>query len=387
MSEYDKLRTWATVRQLEFIEAIEKHGTMSKAEKAMKLSEGLIMRSMRSLKLKAAQMGYSPQHDMTKTVPDGYMVRGVSTYYDQEGKPRGQWVKSAIDEKRQSELIKAAIDELASSVKGLSPLVDAPSHSNSDLMTVYPFGDPHIGLYAWAQEAGADFDLQIAERLTLGAVDRLVTASPASDTAVILPLGDVFHINDQTNTTPAHKHQLDADGRFVKVLQVGVKTFKHAILRALEKHQNVVVRFVRGNHDPQAVWALAVSIAEFFSNNPRVRVDLSPADHWFLRWGKCLIGATHGDKSKHEQLMGVMACDRAQDWGETLYRYWYCGHLHHSLVKEFPGVTVEVFRTLAASDAHGAGHGYRAGRDMRAIVLHREYGEIERHRCDIGMLK
>jgi len=32
------------------------------------------------------------------------------------------------------------------------------------------------------------------------------------------------------------------------------------------------------------------------------------------------------------------------------------------------------------------GHGYRAGRDMRCIVHHKQYGEIERHRCDVAMI-
>ncbi len=81
-----------------------------------------------------------------------------------------------------------------------------------------------------------------------------------------------------------------------------------------------------------------------------------------------------------------MACDRAEDWGQTKHRHWLCGHVHHSSVTEFPGVTVETFRTLAAADAYAAGHGYRAGRDMRAIVFHREHGEVERHRCDVGMI-
>ena len=52
-----------------------------------------------------------------------------------------------------------------------------------------------------------------------------------------------------------------------------------------------------------------------------------------------------------------------------------------------PGVTCESFRTLAAKDAYAAGHGYRAGRDMRCIVHHREHGEVERHRCDVGMIE
>jgi hypothetical protein len=100
-----------------------------------------------------------------------------------------------------------------------------------------------------------------------------------------------------------------------------------------------------------------------------------------------LIGATHGDTTKPEQLLGVMASDRAEDWGQTKHRYWYTGHVHHQSVREFAGVTAESFRTLAAKDAYAAGHGYRAGRDMRCIVLHRDHGEVERHRVDVGMLE
>jgi UDP-2,3-diacylglucosamine pyrophosphatase LpxH len=177
------------------------------------------------------------------------------------------------------------------------------------------------------------------------------------------------------------------DSRYVNVLQVGIEAFRHVVLRALEKHQKVIVRFVSGNHDPHAVWALAFTIAAYFDNEPRVEVDLSPAKHWFYRFGKVLIGATHGDTTKPEQLLGVMAVDQSVNWGLTVHRYFYCGHVHHSSVKEYPGVTVETFRTLAAADAYAKGHGYRAGRDMRAIILHRDHGEIERHRCDVGMLE
>jgi hypothetical protein len=380
------LRQFATPRQLEYLDAIEKHGGQRKACKALGLTRSALQDSLNRLKIAAARKGYAPDHDMNKTVPDGYMVKGVSTFYDKDGKPRAQWVKSSADMDRQAELMRIAVAALSEDVRGLAKPVEAPATALSDLLCVYPMGDPHFGLYAWAKECGDNFDLNEARRLTMGAVDRLVASAPASETAILLPLGDVFHANDQTNQTPAHKHQLDVDSRFVHVLQVGIETFRHAILRLLEKHQKVVCRFVSGNHDPQAVWALAFTIAAYFDNEPRVEVDLSPAKHWFYRFGKVLLGATHGDTTKPDQLLGVMACDRAEDWGQTKHRHWYCGHVHHSSVKEYPGVTVETFRTLAASDAYAAGHGYRAGRDMRLIVLHSEHGEIERHRADIGML-
>jgi hypothetical protein len=223
--------------------------------------------------------------------------------------------------------------------------------------------------------------------LTLGAVDRLVSSAPPARAAIILPLGDVFHADDQSNQTPAHKHQLDVDSRYVKVLHVGIETFRHVILRALEKHEQVIVRFVPGNHDPHAIWVLAFTISAYFANEPRVTVDLSPSKFWFHRFGSVLIGATHGDTVKHEKLLGVMACDRPQDWGETKHRYWYTGHVHNTTVTELQGVRCESFRTLAAKDAYAAGHGYRAGRDMVAIVHHRDHGEVERHRCDVGMIE
>lgn len=381
-----QLLEFATPRQRECLEAVEKHGSQAKAAIALGVNKRTLERSLKTLHASAAKKGYSPPHDMTHTVPDGFMVKGVSTYYNKDGKPSGQWVKSTVDGERMQVIMQAAVEALSEEVRGMAPLTDPPDDAMSDLMVVYPFGDPHVGLYVWAKECGEAFDLEIGRKLTLGAVDRLVTSAPAAETAVLLLLGDVFHMNDQTNQTPAHRHQLDVDSRFVKVLQVGIETYRHAILRALAKHKKVIVKAIPGNHDPQAVWALAFTLAAYFSSEPRVEVDLGPSKHWFYRFGKVLLGATHGDTLKPESLAAVMACDRPEDWGQTKYRYFYTGHIHSSNKKEFPGMVWESFRTLAAQDSYAAGHGYRAGRDMLAIVLHREHGEIERHRCDVGMV-
>jgi UDP-2,3-diacylglucosamine pyrophosphatase LpxH len=383
---YQDLTQFATVRQLEYLEALEQHGTIRKAAKALGCAKGTITDGLKSLRKKAALQGYSPEHDMVHTVPDGFKVKGVSTYYNNEGKAVGQWVKSSADAERQAEMMREMIDAMCRDVPKLGTVIP-PEGTSSKLLNVIPMGDPHHGLYAWAAESGDDFDSDIARKLTLGAVDRLMAAAPNAETCIILPLGDVFHANDQSNVTPGHKHQLDVDSRFVKVLGIGIETYRYAVIKALEKHKSVIVRFVSGNHDPQAVWALAFTIQAYFADNPRVTVDLSPSKFWFHEFGNVLIGATHGDTVKHEALLGVMACDRAQAWGRTKHRYWYTGHVHHKSVKEFPGVVCESFRTLAAKDAYAAGHGYRAGRDMQCITHHIEHGEIERHRCDVGMIE
>jgi hypothetical protein len=82
-----------------------------------------------------------------------------------------------------------------------------------------------------------------------------------------------------------------------------------------------------------------------------------------------------------------MAVDRAKDWGETTFRHWLTGHVHHDQMKEFAGCTFESFRTLAAKDAYAAGHGYRSERDMKCIVYHAEYGELMRHTSNIRLVR
>ena len=111
-------------------------------------------------------------------------------------------------------------------------------------------------------------------------------------------------------------------------------------------------------------------------------MDTVNAFHYF-EFGKNLIGVHHGHSVKKENLGKVMAADRPEAWGRTKYRYWLTGHIHHRTVLEDFNVIVESFRTLAGKDAWHTNQGYRAGRDMTSIIYHKEYGESDRHRCDI----
>ena len=379
------LASYATVRQLEYLEAIDTQGSNRKAATFLSVRSQTIDKSMADLKRKAAAKGYSPEHAMTHTVPDGFKVKGVSTYYNAEGAPSGQWVKSTADAERQAEMLREFAETLAEGVKGLAPITEAPKHTQDNLLCVYPIGDPHFGLKVWAHEGGGNFDLDIAERLTCQSIDRLIASAPAAKTALLLNLGDHFHADSQSNTTTAGTN-VDVDGRWAKIQQIGLRAMLYCVNRLLEKHEKVIFRINRGNHDKHAAYALALMVSCYFHNEPRVEVDLSPSAVWYYQFGQVLIGSTHGDTIKGPNLMGVMAADKPQSWGTSQHRYWYVGHVHHVDQKEYPGGIVEYFRTLAIGDAWHHGQGYRSGRDMRLIVMHRDHGEIERHRCDAGML-
>ena len=386
MSKIDpEIKKYATKTEADYIDAVNKHGSGGKAAIALGLNKATLNKAIERAQKRAALAGYAPGH-FDKGVAPGFLMGKVTVQRGPEGEVERTWERQSPEAARQQAALEEFAASLAAGVKGLSPKVKAPKSNAKDLLCVYPWGDPHFGMYAWWQDAGADFDLDIAERLTKDAVDRLVMAAPVGSTGLLLNLGDMFHADNQKNLTNSG-NQLDVDGRWAKVQQVGLRSMIHCILRMLEVHSTVIVKINKGNHDNHSSYALSLMLSCYFHNEPRVTVELKPAVHWYHQFGKVLIGSTHGDETKGKDLGAVMAADIPKQWGESLFRYWYVGHVHHKDVKEYPGVIVEYMRTLAARDAWHQGQGYRAGRDMQLIVHHREYGEVERHRCDIGMLQ
>ncbi len=378
LEELRELVQFATPHQAAAVRELLSKGSILAAAASLNISARTLREHLCELRRAAASRGWSPAHDMTKVVPDGFHVKGVSTYYGRDGQPRGQWVKSAKDRDHEIAVLLDAVQRIAEPFDGKSRKAKAPRSTTEELLCVYPMGDPHIGMFAWAKEAGQDFDLNIAERHLVDAVDHLVSLAPAAHTALVINLGDLIHADTKHNTTTAGT-TLDVDTRWAKVVGVAIRAMRRCIDLALQKHRVVHVISVPGNHDEHTGLVLALCLEMYYRNQKgRVIVDTSPSPFRYHRFGDCLIGVSHGNATKPERLPGIMACDRKEDWGATKHRYWYCGHVHHDSVKEYPGCIVETFRTLAPSDAWHHASGYRSGQDMKLDVLHEKYGRVNR---------
>ncbi|ORE89953.1 hypothetical protein ATO13_23811 [Stappia sp. 22II-S9-Z10] len=359
---------WSDDYLAELVTLRDQHPTLKAAAEAAGLSWGKMESRLRA----AAARGLDGS--VPRPLPIGQRIKGVSTLYDAGGNVAMQWVKTSADGALDStvDAIRSAFDAYA----GRAEIVPPPAQANSDLLTVYPIVDHHLGLYAWAEETGEDWDLSKSEAALRDCLAQLVAASPSSGTAIVLNLGDFFHADSHEARTPRSGHALDVDTRHAKVLRTGVRLMIWAVELALSRHDHVVVRCLAGNHDPESSLALAAALAVFFEANPRVTVDDSPSLTWFYRFGRVLLGATHGHTIKPARQPGVMATSRPADWGETTFRYFYSGHIHHETALEADGVLCRTFQTLAARDAWHAGSGYLSGRSMTAITHHTDQGEI-----------
>ena len=369
-----------TITDLEVADLMRQGWGKKRIKKAYSIGTGRVMRISHEM----ARKGVSHEHELFREVPDGWKLKGISDMRtNPEGKPI--WYKFDEDKQRQHEMMLGAIAGMAADL----PRVEhrpAPEATRHELMACYPIGDAHIGMLSWPAETGEDWNLELAEHIQCGAMVELVDRAPACHYATIINLGDWFHADNMEGTTSRSGHSLDLDGRYPKMIGVGVKVMRQCIESALKKHAEVRVLNITGNHDDTGAMFLSVCLSHIYEHEPRVSVDISPAPAMYFRHGKTFVGCHHGHSIKADRLPGVMAHDRAQDWGETTHRYWWVGHIHHQTLKDYPGVTVESFRTLAAKDAYATWGGYRSPRDMKCIVLHEDHGEVARHTVNPRMI-
>lgn len=383
-----KLRPHATDRQWQVLEAIASEGSHAKAAVKLGVDRALIGRCRAAVIKKAAAHGYAPDHDLTHPVAPGQRLRGASTLYDlRSGDPVMQWVKSSADDEKREAIIRESVEAMCEALPRLPARKPGKLNYSDDLLNVIPFGDPHIGLYCWADEVGNDFDLNIAKRDLCGAVADLVSKATPAKRCLIANLGDFYHADNLEGKTSRSGHVLDMDTRMPKVIRVGVAAMRQCIETALTRHETVEVVNAIGNHDDMLSMCLSIMLANIYESEPRVVIHDAPTKRHYIRHGKVLLGITHGHQTKDRDLPGIMATERAEDWGLTRHRYYYRGHHHHDMRVEFNGCIVEQMRTLAPGDAWAVGSGYLSGRDMKLITHHKEYGEVSRITCSIDMLR
>lgn len=257
-----------------------------------------------------------------------------------------------------------------------APIVP-PASVSSDLLTMYPLFDVHFGMLSWGEETGTDYDLELAKTDMHMAIDKTMMLTPNSDTALLLIGGDFFHANDGNAETPQSKHKLDVDGRHPKVIELGVDLLATLCDRLLRKHQSVIVRVLRGNHDMESHLVLTVAMSQRYRNEQRVTVDMGKRDLFAMQWGGCLVAAHHGDRSKPERL-ALFIADNCDYWSKTYHRHVFSGHIHHHKAQDLGAIQWESLRAFCPPDAYAAGHHYASRRQMQSVTFHKQDGVVLR---------
>ena len=369
-----------TPKQAEAVAAFKRTGSVAQAAREMGLGE-------RSFKRLLDRAGMTPDartdYRLDPAIKNGMEAIGTRMV------PALAWAKvppkdgeigyslMLRPEAEQPEAVAERIREALEGMDAAKPVV-APETVMADLCAVYPLMDAHVGMMAWGRETGSqDYDLDHAAKDMRHAFAKILALTPAAEQSILLIGGDYFHSDDTLAETPANRHKLDVDGRFWKVLDVGIAIIAETILHLLQKHARVHVRVLRGNHDPHSSMTLNFALAERYREEPRVTIEKTPRDLFMMQWGKCAIFAHHGDKGKPQQ-MALYLSDVCPFWSDTRHRHYLTGHIHHDQAKDIGPLRHESLRAFCPPDAYAASMGYGGRRALQSMTFHKADGLVLR---------
>jgi hypothetical protein len=377
----------AAARELDIPINTFRHRIKIAAQRGMLLGVAPAMPGFRISQVTDGPAGQSvqqkPEHGDAFVIPAGHKIKGVSALVNPDGDEIVKWIKTTEGVLDPLELAAALRASFVDYEPAALP-APAPAAPAADLLTLIPANDWHLGMSAWGKQVGVNWDLKIAESTIGRAIEDTIARSPSCAQAIVLGGGDLLHADNRRNETTNGTPQ-DVDGRYQKIVDTATRLMVRTIDAALRHHNHVTVRVLPGNHDEHATVAIAYFLLAWYRNETRVTVDADPSLFFWHRFGKVMLGATHGHTVKIDKMPGIMAARRAADWGATKYRYVHGFHLHHSakVATENNGVICETHQAPIPQDAWHFGSGYLSGRSLQAITYHREFGEVSRVRTAI----
>ena len=350
------------------------------------VSERSIRDMMAKVKTRASSKGYDPDIGLNRPVAAHEILKGRSELVDEEGNARLTWYKTSADQLRLESLMENAVSAFSESIPR-AKAVKPPKDGIEDLLNFFIITDYHVGMLAWADETGADWDVEIAEETIIRWFGLAIKAAPKAQKAVFAQLGDFQHFDSLSAITPASGHILDADTRYAKVVRVVIRIARRVTQMLLEKYPEVHVIWSDANHDPASAILHREWLAAYMADEPRCFVDVNPGTFNCLEWGLTSIFTHHGHKKKVANVGDVFAAKYREVFGRTKFSYAHTGHFHSKELKETNLMIVEQHRTLAAPDAYAARGGWISGRDASVITYHKKYGEVSRSVISFNMIE
>jgi len=302
--------------------------------------------------------------DMTSKV-NGYPV----TIQNYQVKVRLERNKQDIREKAIGELFQQMVKDYEPPISSIIPntlkeIIDPIKPQENNLFEITIF-DLHMGKLAWGGETGENYDTKIARQRFMTTLETLVQrASGFQFSRILFPVGNDFFNSDTILNTTTKGTPQDEDLRWQKTFDVGVRLLVDAINLLKQAGVPVDVVNIPGNHDFQRSYYMGSYLEAWFNSDPLVRINNGASPRKYYRFGKVLLGLTHGGEEKETSLPLLMATDIESKpmWSDTKYHEWHLGHIHRKrdmkytvldktrMTNEDLGVTVRYLSSLTGTE-------------------------------------
>lgn len=270
--------------------------------------------------------------------------------------------------------------QLVADIKSIAVPHEFPRNKKSGEPHLLMFdpADIHIGKLCSSFESGEDYNSQIAVQRVMQGLNGIIDESSGYNIEKVLFIAgnDILHIDSPKRITTSGTPQ-DTDGMWYDNFITAKKLLIEVISR-LSHIAPVHVVFNPSNHDYMSGFLLMQCVEAFFSKSS-VTFDVDISHRKYYRYHNNLIGTTHGDGAKQENLALLMAHEAKKDWAETKHKYFFGHHLHHKVSKDYMSVAFEALRTPSGTDSWHHRNGYQhAPKAVEAFIFHPEYGQKAR---------
>ena len=255
--------------------------------------------------------------------------------------------------------------------------------AKKDCMLEINIFDLHFGKLAHAEETGDKYNVKIAEKRFLSAIQHFIEQTQNYDIQkIVFPIGNDFLNADNLRKQTTKGTPQDEELRWQESFIQGRKLIQKAV-DMLVNVAPVEVVVVQGNHDWERSFYLGDAIECWYAKCPEVIVNNSSKPRKYVKYGQCLIGYTHGNNEKVADLPLIMANENKNIWGSVKYKEMHLGHLHHKReikymsTREYSGTTIRYMRSMSGSDAWHNIKGYVGSQQgCEAFVWHKDKGMI-----------
>lgn len=244
---------------------------------------------------------------------------------------------------------------------------------------VFDPADIHMGKICSSFETGEDYNTQIATQRVLSGLHGILDKSSSFniDKIIFVAGNDILHIDNPRRMTTSGTPQ-DTDGMWYDNF-LSAKKLLVEIINTLMTIADVEVVYNPSNHDYMSGFMLLQCVEAWFSNCENVTFKNDMSHRKYSVYGSNLIGTTHMDGAKAQDLPLLMAHEAPTDWANCKHRYIYGHHVHHKTAKDYMSVCVETLRSPSGTDSWHHRNAYQhAPKAIEGFIHHPKYGQIAR---------
>lgn len=287
--------------------------------------------------------------------------------------------------KEQREELEKMKERVLEAIKNHAPsykTVKREKITDGHLLVVDP-ADIHIRKFCHVDETGYNYNSELATAMTIAGVEGIIQkANGYPIDRILLVIGnDVLHTDNAHNTTTSGTRQ-DVHGQWWQGAEDAEMMYVTMIDRLLSI-ADVDVIFNPSNHDYHSGWFLTRMLKNWYRHTKNITFDDRIRHRKYYQYHQNMIGTTHGDGAKPNDMPLLMAQEAPQIWANTVHRYIYQHHIHHrtatrwQAVKDYPGITLQTLRSPSAPDGWHDRNGYTgAPQAIEGFIHHPTGGQV-----------